>query len=141
MEQNVMEFVLVVSGTVVIMLLESVALACLVFMGKDVIRLVNAIRLELNSAPTKMEDVFAKATGLVGVVRWNVLLDSSTIHASLNPLTTSVASAPMISTDVVWKLAATVQRVSIVALRTSILMLNLPLTLQKMRLYLIQRLL
>merc|ERR1719295_1169030 len=141
MEQNVMEFVLVVSGTVVIMLLESVALACLVFMDRDVISLVNAIRLEQSSAPTKTDDASVKATGLVGCVRWNVLLDSSTIHASLNPLITSVASAPMISTDVVWKLAVTVQRVSIVALRTSILMLNLPLTLQKMRLYLIQRLL
>lgn len=141
MEQNVMEFVLVVSGTVVIMLLESVALACLVFMDRDVISLVNAIRLEQSSAPTKTDDASVKATGLVGCVRWNVLLDSSTIHASLNPLTTSVASAPMISTDVVWKLAVTVLRVLIAASRTSILMLNLPLTLQKMRLYLIQRLL
>jgi len=99
MEQNVMEFVLVASGTIVIMLLESAALACLAFMDRDVIRLVNAIRLEQSSAPTKTEDASAKATGLVGVVTWNVLLDSSTIHASLNPLTTLAASAPMICTD------------------------------------------
>ena len=68
-------------------------------MDRDVIRLVNAIRLEQSSAPTKTEDASAKATGLVGVVTWNVLLDSSTIHASLNPLTTLAASAPTICTD------------------------------------------
>jgi len=50
----------------------------------------------------KMEDVFVKETGLVGLVTSTVRLATSTAPATPNLSITAVATVPMISTGAAW---------------------------------------